>query len=179
MHRGETALDRARRDIRSERLWKARDRLMAAVKHDPTNQELLELLGDVYFKMGDLPNAGRFWLLTGRKDEAVELALASFEERWGGSLGEKLKMVPIDGSCEGYPAPAQERIHSLYEAARRAGIEWPEPNRRSGADEEDATADESMSAGGWLIGVVLVVVGPGLWLLGIAAAIYLVLDRLA
>lgn len=173
---GKSALEKARADIRSERLWKARDRLTAAVNHDPTDQELLELIGDVYFKMGDLPNAGRFWLLTGREDDAVELALSSFEERWGGNLGEKLKMVPIAAGFEEYPAPAQRRLLRLQGAARRAGIRWPRPGRRKGHVEDDATADSAMSASDWLTAAVLLIAGPGLWLLGIAAAIYLLLN---
>lgn len=171
-----TTLDRARTEIRSGRPWKARDRLTAAVKHDPANQELLELLGQVYFEMGDLPNAGRFWLLTSRKDNAADTALSAFEERWGGNLGEKLKMVPIDGSIEDYPPLAQDRIRRLQDAARRADIEWPRASRPQASVDESLAVDDGMLVREWLLGAVLVIIGPGLWLLGIAAAIYLLIN---
>jgi hypothetical protein len=164
-------LARASADIAAGRLWKARDRLTTYVKGEPTNQAALELLGDVYFKMGDHPNAGRFWFVTERSGPEAELAAGAFEDRWGKQLGEKLKMVPITEPLEAYPEVARERIAELIVEARRAGIDWPP---RGPHELEQA---ETMRRGvGWIIGTLLVMLGPGLWLLGIAAAIYLVVN---
>jgi hypothetical protein len=41
-------------------MWKARDRLLGAVA-SRVDDELLTLLGDVHFAMGDLPAAGAVW----------------------------------------------------------------------------------------------------------------------
>jgi hypothetical protein len=167
-------LDRARADIRSGRLWKARDRLTAAVKHDPRNQQLLDLLGEVYYGMGDLPAAGRFWILTDRADPNVDVAISALEERWGGNLGEKLKMIPFKESLEAYPPMAQKRIRPLLDQARAAGIEWP---RQSEACPGEADFDDSGSPiRDGLIFAFLAVLGPGLWLFGVAAAIYLLIN---
>lgn len=67
-------------------------------------------LGEVYFAMGDQPAAGRFWFLTERSGNEVEDAMAAFEERWGGNLGEKLKVVPFNGRVEDYPPAAREQV---------------------------------------------------------------------
>ena len=58
--------ERVNADLAEGRLWKARDRLQGARRMDPTNQWILETLGEVYFRMGDLPEAGRAWFLTAR-----------------------------------------------------------------------------------------------------------------
>jgi tetratricopeptide (TPR) repeat protein len=128
-------LDRARADIDAGRIWKARDRLTAAFKHDPSNQRLLALLGEVYFEMGDLPHAGRLWILTDREGTKADAALSAFEERWGGNPGEKLKMVPFNGTINDYPSPARERIGALQDEAHRNGIEWPPEKHQSSSDE--------------------------------------------
>lgn len=119
--------------------------------------------------MGDWPAAGRFRFLTDRSGREMEQAMAAFEERWGGDVGEKLKVVPFGGTVEDYPPAAQERLRSLGEQARSRGIEWP---RAKTADEQESS-DDSIGPNGWLIAALLAVLGPGLWLLGVAAAVYL------
>ena len=162
-------VERARKDIEAGRLWKARDRLVVVVGEGSASQEVLETLGEVYFAMGDQPAAGRFWFLTERGRSDMEEAMASFEERWGSNLGEKLKVVPFNGSAADYPPAARERLLSLEEQARRGGLEWP----RAKVVEERESSDDPMGLVAWMMVVLLVVVGPGLWLLGIAAALYL------
>jgi len=161
------ALARARDDVAAGRLWKARDRLSGAVRREPTSQDALELLGEVHHAMGDLPQAGRYWILTERTGPDVDEALAAFEERWGRDVGEKLKMVPYREPAEDYPPPARERIAALAEQAQAAGITWPP----SDGDDRSSEVD---GASGWLSCLIFAVVGPGIWVLGLAAAIYLI-----
>ena len=78
-----TGMERVRTDIKEGRLWKARDRLHGLLQADPSNQEILGQLGEVCFRMGDLPQAGRYWYLTERSGEDVDLAALAFEERFG------------------------------------------------------------------------------------------------
>lgn len=167
-------VERAREDMEAGRLWKARDRLVMAVREVPTDQDALETLGEVYFAMGDQPAAGRFWFLTERSGSEVEEAMAAFEERWGGNLGEKLKVVPFNGKVEDYPPAARERLRALGERARHGGVEWP----RAETVEEHKSSDDSIGLGGWMVGALLAVLGPGLWLLGIAAAVDLLAEWL-
>ena len=60
---------RVRADVDAGRLWKARDRLQGCLRAEPANQDVLDMLGAVWFAMGDLPQAGRHWWLTEREDE--------------------------------------------------------------------------------------------------------------
>jgi hypothetical protein len=100
--------------------------------------------------------------------------LSAFEERWGGNLGKKLKVVPFNGEVEDYRPAARERLRVLGELARHGGVEWP----RTEIVEEHKSSDDSIGLGGWMVGALLAVLGPGLWLLGIAAAVYLLAEWL-
>lgn len=164
-------LERASDDISAGRLWKARDRLTTFVKAEPANQEGLELLGEVHLRMGDHPSAGRFWLLTERSGPEVELALQAFEERWGSNLGEKLKMVPAREPFDAYPPSVRARIDAFAQQAREAGIEWP-PGERTDIEPDGLVARD------WIVLAAFALLGPGLWLLGIAVAIYLLIGWL-
>jgi hypothetical protein len=165
-------VERARDDIRNDRLWKARDRLASALKADPANQELLELLGEVHFRMGDLPNAGRHWILTGHTGPDVDAALAAFEERWGRDPAEKLRMVPLRTSPDDFAGLARERLAALEAEAATAGPQGP--GRAAGADERDAPTRWSH----WLGVAAAVALGPGLWVLGVVTAIVLLVRAL-
>lgn len=77
-------IERARADIAAGRLWKARDRLLGALVHR-ADDEVLDLLGEVHFAMGDLPAAGALWFVTGRADADADRALPAWRERNGGS----------------------------------------------------------------------------------------------
>lgn len=69
---------RVQDDLNAGRLWKARDRLLGARRIDPANQWVLNSLGEIYFKMGDLPAAGGVWFLSSspKKDDSGNHATA-------------------------------------------------------------------------------------------------------
>lgn len=165
-------LGRARADIEADRLWKARDRLASALKADPANQQLLELLGEVHFRMGDRPSAGRHWILTARTGADVDAAIEAFEDRWGADLAEKLRMVPLRSPPADFSGLARERIAALEAEAGSAGIEWPRTAGAAGHD--DDWEGEPMRRWDWIWLVAALALGPGLWLLGVAAAIVLI-----
>lgn len=77
------ALERAREDLAAGREWKARDRLtgLMAVRAD---DEVLDLLGEIYFTMRDLPSAGAMWVVTGRDGPEAQEAIAAWGERFPG-----------------------------------------------------------------------------------------------
>lgn len=108
-------MSRARREVEAGRLWKARDRLNGVFSADPSNQEVLELLGEVYFRMGDLPQAGRYWYLTVRRGEDAEIARDAFEERFGRSVSSTAESLPVQAPVDGYPEEVQERLGALIE----------------------------------------------------------------
>lgn len=78
------AFERARADLAAGRAWKARDRL-AGIMATRTDDEVLDLLGEVYFAMHDLPAAGALWFVTGRSGADADEAIAAWRERFGGA----------------------------------------------------------------------------------------------
>lgn len=169
----DTAARRARIDIDAGRLWKARDRLSAAVRDSPTDQEILELLGEVYFRMGDGPAAWRYWVLTSRQGADAEAAELAFHERFErAGLADRLSQIPAREPIEGYPRGARERLLALRERARGEGIAWPKGGTGRREDEEYPQEDDDLS-GGCLGATVLGTLLVGPWLLGLVAAVYL------
>ncbi|WP_331951098.1 DUF6584 family protein [Pengzhenrongella sp.] len=75
-------IERARADLASGQRWKARDRLAGALVAQ-ADDELLGLLGEVYFAMGDLPAAGAVWFGSTRQGPAAEAAGIAWRDRHG------------------------------------------------------------------------------------------------
>jgi hypothetical protein len=166
---GSPSIARARADIEAGRLWKARDRLSAAVRHAPTDQKLLDLLGEVHFRMGDHPAAWRYWVLTDRQGSDVEAAARAFDERYGrAGVADQLSQIPAREPLSDYPAGVRERLVELRQLGRAAGVDWPRP-RAPKHRRDDSPPERSGCFGATVIGVLLV--GP--WLLGLAVVLYL------
>lgn len=86
------ALTRARADLESGRAWKARDRLSGLLT-DRQDDEVLDLLAQVHREMGNLPDAGALWFVTGRDDGAAREALAAWRERFGSDIA-RINSIP-------------------------------------------------------------------------------------
>ncbi|PWJ27028.1 hypothetical protein ATK17_3214 [Branchiibius hedensis] len=135
------AIERARDDLASGRTWKARDRLRGAIGQRQ-DDEIVDLLAQVYFEMQDLPAAGALWFVTGRDDERARAAVAAWEERYG---------------------DPNERWHTIPGPIRR---NRDTPGMRA-LRPESTSSDQSISqqelAGSWIDGllVLLIVVGFG------------------
>ena len=112
----EPRFQKVREEIDLGRLWKARDRLQGHVRHDPSDQQVLDLLGSIWFVMGDLPQAGRYWFMTSRDDESVALARDAFFERFGGDPLEILRALPPRIEPDRYPHLVRKRIDDLVAA---------------------------------------------------------------
>jgi hypothetical protein len=66
-------LDKAQAELEKGNLWRAKEILQGAIRSESYNVHLFEMLGTVFVKMGDLPEAGRFLFLSGvRKPEYLE-----------------------------------------------------------------------------------------------------------
>jgi hypothetical protein len=117
-------IERAQADLAAGREWKARDRLVGAlvVRAD---DELLGLLGDVYFAMGDLPGAGAVWFGSNRTGPEVDTAALAWRDRHGSDdLQLWLSLPPrVRKSC------ATPAVDALHAHAVEAGTER-ERNRR-------------------------------------------------
>ena len=114
---------RVREDVDAGRLWKARDRLQGCLLAEPANQDVLDMLGAVWFAMGQLPAAGRHWWLTERDDEKAATARAAFYERFGHRAHEVLRALPRPAKPEHYPVSVRGRLEELV-TAKADGHGW-------------------------------------------------------
>lgn len=110
------ALARARADLAAGQAWKARDRL-TGVMSTRTDDEVLDLLGEVYFQMGDLPAAGSLWFVTGRNDESAQAAIAAWHERFRGAEA-RWHSVPRARRMSADEAHLKQLQHNSQLAAR-------------------------------------------------------------
>ena len=157
---------RAREDRNQGRLWKARDRLHGVLKTAPADQETLELLGTIYYEMRDLPNAGRYWFLTDKAGAEVDEALAALHERH--PFPDLLDHVPARAPADQYPPAVRVRLEELKAKAAERGVGW-----KSGqVTHAPPPKTEGMGVRDVLTVGALLVLGPGLWLFGIASAIH-------
>lgn len=108
-------LTRVEHDLKNGRLWKARDRLFGLFSSYPASQEVLLLLGEVFYKMGDLPEAGRYWFLTERNDGLAQEALMAYRERCGKNPCIMLKQLPIRVHFDKYGPVALKRVQALVD----------------------------------------------------------------
>jgi hypothetical protein len=161
-------LARARAEIAAGRLWKARDRLTGALRGDPYDQALLDLLGSLYLQMGEQPLAGSHWFLTERSGKDVELARAAFEERFGGDTIELLRVLPLGREIERYPQPARDRLAPLLERASERGFEL----RGERIARLEQKTPSLLPSSGWkrlslaLVAIFLLLITVGVWIYG-------------
>ena len=124
-----TALERSRADVRRGEPWLARDRLVGALRSEPSNQDVLVLLAEVHTELGDLPAAGACWFLTDRSDDgpAAE-ALAALRNRYRNPIA-LANSLPLKQDPERYPPAARHRIAELRAELAEAGLDWDPPGR--------------------------------------------------
>lgn len=148
---GPGALQRARADIETGRLWKARDRLQGYLRHAPADQRALHLLGDVCYRMGDLPLAGRYFYLTDRSGGDVDAAVGAFQEREGSKPVGLIHALGVHGPIEMFPTAVQLRLQGLRAAAKADGWDWQPPLKVRWAG--GYRSHWYTSAGGWALGI--------------------------
>ena len=151
-------LHAARAELVAGRAWKARDRLLGALPAHGADQELLGLLGEVFYAMGDHPQAGRFWALTERDDEAARLARAALEERTGGLVARQLV---VRAPLEAYPPAVADRLRAL-------GVQPRLPRGSAAQAERQRPVGEPLPAGARAVVGALVTATLGPWLVGVA-----------
>ena len=156
------ALERAMVDIEEGRLWMARDRLGSYLKRDPLQVEVRDLYGEVLYRMGDLPMAGRAWYLTDRSDEAALESVARFEERFANPVQRALAVGRgLEGP--GLPPAAAARAVRL-KGHLPTSFAWPAQHRG------ESTPPRAGVGGDWALVlaslILLAAVGLGLFQIG-------------
>lgn len=163
-----SVLARAHADVASGRAWKARDRLRGALANQPHDQDILTLLGEITFALGDLPAAGATWWLTERRGDDVDAAWAALEERAGHNAAELLRQIKPRRPVDRYPAPVAERIAVLVrDAGDESHYRWrfedpPAPLPRVDTSWRPSATDRLYDgallvglAGPWALGVLV------------------------
>lgn len=171
-----TALKRARADFRRGEPWLARDRLLGALQHQPTDQDVVRGLAEAYQELGDLPAAGACWFLTDAHDSdpTAGPALAAMRTRYRSAAG-LAHAVRVRGRITDYPMPARLRILDLQAELKEAGWTWTPPSRPRPPDRQrrhpllhDA-AETSKGVLGLAVAVAFVVANLGIYVIGLIA----------
>jgi uncharacterized protein DUF6584 len=100
------ALENAELELAKGNLWRAREILQGSIPNAGYDCELFEKLGTVFLRMGDLPEAGRFLFLSGRRGRAYDQAIQIF-------LSKHRKDLPRDLFAT-FPRPAKLSTLSEY-----------------------------------------------------------------
>ena len=124
-----TLEERVDDDFRAGRLWKARDRLVGKLRNSPSDQWALNRLGAVYFRMGDLPQAGRAWFLTERQGPEWEAAESAFFDQYGRHPFDVVPALHVRAAIDRFPPRVQERLRALQQQLQAEGRFW-EPRDR-------------------------------------------------
>ena len=80
------AILNAEKEVAKGNLWRAREILQGSIPNAGYDCDLFESLGNVLLTMGDLPEAGRFLFLAGKRqpeyDEAIKIFLRKQGRSW-------------------------------------------------------------------------------------------------
>jgi hypothetical protein len=152
-----SVVERARADLAAGEPWRARERLNGAFANDRGNAEIIEMLGEVYAQMGDLPAAGRWWYLSAADDGRHDEARAAYEARHGHRAEEIRGQLPRFGPDLTLAASVLERLEAI-------GWEPTVPDAQEPAATEQTVLGRASDAL-FLTGLVLAT--AGIWLVGL------------
>jgi hypothetical protein len=159
-----TVRQRVEADVKAGRLWKARDRLVGVLRVAPANQWALDQLGGIYFRMGDLPQAGRVWYLTPRQGSDWEAAEAAFYERYGRTPANVVAALHVRASIDKFPPEVQERLRTLQRRLERDGRFWDPKDRAPSSPSPTSFRDRlGAAAAALIVALILVALGVGLY----------------
>lgn len=168
------AVERARADLVRGEPWRARDRLLGALRDRPLDQEVLRALAETYTEMRDLPAAGACWFLTSVEDDdpVAAVAFSALRGRYRRAVGRALA-VRVRGQAADYPEAARRRILDLRAELVEEGWTWFPPERPlRGARSRRQTGAETTAAVPAVAAVVaFVLVNLAVYVLGLVAIV--------
>ena len=158
----ERTLEKCRDEIARGELWKARDRLQGLFVTCYFDPVIADLLADVYFRMGDLPQAGKFWMLVERDDERAQAARAAFAARFPDPVA-RVNQLPLRKHFRKFPPAVLARIEALAAQTGLTGDPSREERRPGHAGEADFKNGVIQLGCLFLIAVALGLVALALW----------------
>jgi hypothetical protein len=166
-----TVKQRVENDMRAGRLWKARDRLVGVLRAAPADQWALDQLGTIYFRMGDLPQAGRVWYLTPKTGPEWEVAEAAFYERYGKTPSHVIAALHVRAAIDRFPPEVQERLRTLQRRLAAEGRFWEPKDRPTVAQTPTSLRGRlGAAASALIVALILVALGVGV----VNMALYLI-----
>jgi tetratricopeptide (TPR) repeat protein len=158
-----TVRERVGADLKAGRLWKARERLVGLLRVDPANQWALDQLGEIYFRMGDLPQAGRAWYLTPRVGPEWEAAETAFYERYGKTPSNVVAALHVRAAIDQFPPEVQVRLRTLQRRLEMEGRFWEPKDRPPAAPSPTSLRGRiGAAASALIVALILVALGVGL-----------------
>jgi hypothetical protein len=165
-----SVIDRAQADLADGRLWRARDRLTGALVNRPHDQEVIDLLGEVYLRMGDTPAAGRTLMLSTRDDDDARQAREAFAWLHRGNSHNLAAAVPVKAPIDAYPPSVRTRLEELAVRVRADGFRDPWQPRQRFSRRTEKLVGFSVAA------IAAILVLP--WLVGAGFLIHTLVSRL-
>lgn len=164
-------VERARADLVRGEPWRARDRLLGALRDRPLDQEVLRALAETYVEMRDLPAAGACWFLTSVEDDdpVAAAALGALRDRYRRGVAVALA-VRVRGRAGDYPEAARRRILDLQAELVEAGWTWLPPGRPLPPRSRRRAGAEAVGSASAAVGVIaFVLVNLAVYVLGLIA----------
>lgn len=163
-------VEAARAALAAGRPWEARDRITGVRAHRPHDVEVLAILGDAWWQLGDARRAGRYWFLTDREGPEVDAAVAAWRlASRAADRARLLQMQPPDQHR--YPPAALARVAELVDEVAVEGDVWVpgQPVRQPGQP-VPSTGESRLADLAGLVAVALVVAATlGVWVAGLIA----------
>ena len=110
------AFEKADKEVSEGNLWRAKEILQGSIPNAGYDRDLFERLGTVLLIMGDLPEAGRFLFLSGRRkpeyEQAIGIFLKKYGKNWSGLL-QTFPRVARLSKLSGYPEVVRRELEQL------------------------------------------------------------------
>lgn len=151
-------LEKAERELNDGNLWRAKEILQGSIPSAGYDVELFEKLGIVLWRMGDLPEAGKFLFLSGVRKPEYDEAIGIFRQRYGKKPHNFLQTLPHTARLS--------RISEYPEivAAKLRELNFPEVLKTESGELVIPPEDDKFFSIGCIIAVLMI---AGLLILGI------------
>ncbi|QDU59525.1 hypothetical protein Pan216_03540 [Planctomycetes bacterium Pan216] len=109
-------IERAHEDLAHGELWRARERLEGYVGSVGYHRQVIDLLGEVCWRMGDVPAAGRYWFFALADSDERRIAIETFVRQCKGDPLQVLAGLPRrlrNSRWHKYPVEVQQRLGRL------------------------------------------------------------------
>ena len=143
-------LEKVRECIEQGQLWKARDRCMGMIGYQPFREELCRLAAEIYYKMGDFPRAGVYWLVTLDDSEEARNCIDWAIREYGANLPRQYRKRIASAHL---PPEIVKRVDQRLKQAGVKGGVWGLRGRKGpGKSTDEPGSKDQLSEKAFIIG---------------------------